>query len=136
MESLRLYPPVYAAIKGVVEDDTIGGYPVPAKSMVILSQFVTHRHPAFWPDPETFDPDRFLPARVEARPRFAWFPFLGGPHQCIGEGFAMMEATLIIAMVVQRFRLDLAPGAVVKPKPLLTLRPGGGVPMVARRMTA
>jgi cytochrome P450 len=132
-EALRIYPPVYGIVKGVVADDEIGGYPIRGGSMVVLSQYVTHRHPEFWPEPETFDPDRFLPERVAARPRFAWFPFLGGPHQCIGEGFAMMEATLVVAMVTQRFRLELAPGAAVKPKPMLSLRPDGGVPMVAER---
>ncbi|HZN67095.1 MAG TPA: cytochrome P450, partial [Tepidisphaeraceae bacterium] len=135
MEAMRIYPPVYGVVKGVVEDDVIGGFPVRAGSMVVMSQYVTHRHPEFWPEPERFDPDRFLPERVAARPRFAWFPFLGGPHQCIGEGFAMMEATLVVAMVAQRFRLELAPGAEVKPKPMLSLRPDGGVPMVAERVS-
>ncbi len=129
-ESLRLYPPVYGTIRDVREEDEIGGYRIPARTMIVLVPYVTHRHPEFWPDPERFDPDRFLPEAVAARPRFAWYPFLGGPHQCIGQEFAMMEATLAVAMVAQAFRLRLAPGAVVEPKPMLTLRPRSGVPMI------
>ncbi len=129
-ESLRIYPPVYGTVRDVKEEDEIGGYRIPARTMIVLAPYVTHRHPEFWPDPERFDPDRFLPEAAAARPRFAWYPFLGGPHQCIGQEFAMMEATLAVAMVLQVFRLRLAPGAVVEPKPLVTLRPRAGVPMI------
>jgi cytochrome P450 len=128
-ESLRLYPPVYAVIRDVKEDDAIGGFRIPARSMVVLSPYVTHRHPGIWPDPEAFDPDRFTPERSSGRPRFSWYPFLGGPHQCIGQEFAMMEATLIVAMLVQSFRLRLVPGARVEPRPMLSLRPRDGLPM-------
>jgi cytochrome P450 len=133
-ESLRLYPPVYALARDVLEDDVIAGRRIERGSTVVLSQYVTHRHPDIWPDPDQFDPDRFTPDRSAGRPRFAWFPFLGGPHQCIGNDFAMMEATLIVAMVTQRFRLSLAPGAQVTMKPLVSLRPTPGVPMTARRV--
>ena len=129
-ESLRLYPPVYALGRDAREDDEIGGFRIPARSTVILSPYVTHRHPDIWPDPEAFDPDRYLPDRAAGRPRFAWYPFLGGPHQCIGQEFAMMEATLTLAMIAQSFRLRLAPGAVVEPRPILSLRPRNGVPMI------
>jgi cytochrome P450 len=131
-ESLRLYPPVYATVRDAVEADEIGGYDIPARSMVVLSPYVTHHHPGIWPDPERFDPDRFLPERSADRPRFAWYPFLGGPHQCIGQEFALMEATLIVAMLVQSFRFALAPEARVEPKPVLSLRPRHGVPMTIR----
>lgn len=129
-ESLRLYPPVYGVVRDVVAEDEIGGFRIPAGSSVVLSQYVTHRHPAVWADPERFDPDRFTPANAAGRPRFAWFPFIGGPHQCIGQEFALMEATLIVSMVVQRFRLTLSPGARVEPKAMLSLRPRDGVPMM------
>lgn len=132
-EALRLYPPVYALARDVAADDEIGGYRIPRGSIVVLSQYITHRHPDVWADPERFDPDRFTPERIAARPRFAWFPFLGGPHQCVGQDFAIMEATLIVAMVVQRYRLALAPGAKVEPKSMLSLRPAGGLPMIASR---
>jgi cytochrome P450 len=96
---------------------------------VILSPYVTHRHPEFWPDPEAFDPDRFTLERSAGRPRFAWYPFLGGPHQCIGQEFAVFEAVVAIATVVRSFRLALPPGAVVEPEPVLTIRPRGGMNM-------
>jgi cytochrome P450 len=129
-ESLRLYPPVYAVVRDAREADEIGGFAIPARSMIILSPYVTHRHPEVWPDPEAFDPDRFSPGRSEGRPRFAWYPFLGGPHQCIGQEFALMEITLAIAMLAQSFRLRLAPGTRVEPRPTLSLRPRDGVPMI------
>jgi cytochrome P450 len=128
-ESLRLYPPVFGVLRDVKDDDAIGGFHIPGRSMVILSPYVTHRHPDVWPDPETFDPDRFTPERSAGRPRFAWYPFLGGPHQCIGQEFAMMEATLTIAMLTQSVRLRLVPGTRVEPKPMLSLRPRDGLPM-------
>ncbi len=131
-ESLRLYPPVYAVARDAAADDEIGGYRIPARSTVILSPYITHRHPDFWPDAEAFDPDRFLPERSVDRPRFAWFPFLGGPHQCLGEEFAMTEMVLMIAMMVQAFRFELDPGARVEPRPMLSLRPRSGVPVILR----
>jgi cytochrome P450 len=134
-ESLRLYPPVFAVVRDALEDDEIGGYHIPARTMVSLSPYATHRHPEFWPDPETFDPDRFTPERSAARPRFAWFPFLGGPHQCIGQEFAMMEATLVVAMLAQSFTLRLAPGVLVEPKPMLSLRPRDGLPMIVKPLS-
>jgi cytochrome P450 len=128
-EALRLYPPVYAVARDAARDDAIGGFDIPARSIVILSPYVTHRHPGFWPDPEVFDPDRFTPERSSGRPRFAWYPFLGGPHQCIGQEFAVSEAVVAIATVVRSFRLALPPGAVVEPEPVLTIRPRGGMTM-------
>lgn len=132
-EAMRLYPPLWGIARESVAADTIGGYHVPAGSLVSLSPWVTHRHPAFWPDPDRFDPDRFAPAASEGRPRYAYFPFSGGPRLCIGEAFALMEAQLVVAMVLQRFRLDLLPGHTVAPEPHLTLRPRGGLPMIVRR---
>jgi cytochrome P450 len=128
-ESMRIYPPVWASSRDVIADDTIAGYHIPAKSLVILSQYVTHRHPEFWENPEGFDPERFTLERIAARPRYAYFPFLGGPHQCIGNDFAMMEAQLIVALVVQAYRLHLLPGYPVEPDPIFTLRPRHGVMM-------
>ena len=128
-ESLRLYPTVYGVARQPLADDEIGGYRIPRRSQVLLSPFVTHRHPDFWSEPEIFDPDRFLPERSAGRPRFAWFPFLGGPHQCIGQEFAMMEIMLVVVMIAQRFRLGLVPGHVVEAKAMLSLRPRDGLPM-------
>jgi cytochrome P450 len=129
-ESLRLYPPVYGLVRDAREADEIAGFHIPARSMVVISPYVTHRHPEFWPDPEKFDPERFTPERAAGRPRLAWFPFLAGPHVCIGQEFALMEATLTVAMLAQTVRLRLVPGTVVELKPMLSLRPRGGLPML------
>ena len=93
----------------------------------MLSPFVTHHLPEFWQNPEGFDPERFCPEKIAERPRFAHFPFGGGPRQCIGNNFAIMEAQLIIALLVQSFRLELTPGRPVTPTPVSTLRPRPGV---------
>jgi cytochrome P450 len=122
-ESIRLYPPVWMMSRGVLHDDSLGGYQIPAGSMVLVSQYVTHRLPQFWPNPEGFDPDRFGPELSADRPRFAYFPFAGGPHSCIGSEFAMMEAVLAVAMTMQRYKLELVPGHPVVPDPIFTLRP-------------
>ena len=90
-ESMRLYPPAWAIGRLAVEDFEIGGYAVPKKSLVLMSQFVMHRDPRYFPDPLRFDPTRWIPAARESRPQFSYFPFGGGPRQCIGDGFAWME---------------------------------------------
>lgn len=126
-ESMRLCPPVWALAREAEQEDEIGGYRIPARSTVIVSPFVTHRHPDFWEQPEVFDPHRFTPERVAHRPKGAYFPFLGGPHQCIGNEFAMLEMCLIVAMVLQRFDVELLPDQEIKPKAALTLRPSAPV---------
>jgi cytochrome P450 len=131
-ESMRLYPPAWATSRNAAGDDELGGYHIRKGSLVVLSPWVTHRHPAFWDDPERFDPERFTPDRVAARPRFAYFPFGGGPHLCIGNSFAMTEAILILATVAQRWHWALIPGHRVEPEPMVTLRPRGGLPMRLR----
>ena len=106
-ESLRLYPPVWVIPRDAIHDDQIGGYRVPAGSTILLSPYLTHRHPDFWENTEAFDPDRFLPARSQGRPKHAYFPFGGGPRLCMGVDMAMMEMLLITAMVVQRYQIHL-----------------------------
>ena len=88
---------------------------------------MVHRRPKLWPDPERFDPERFTPEQVAARPRFAYFPFGGGPRRCIGNQFAMAEAQLILATIAQRYRIELVPGQDIRPEPLITLRPAPGI---------
>jgi cytochrome P450 len=122
-EVLRLYPPTWLTARSPVEDDSLGGYVIPAGALVLLSPYLTHRHPAVWDDPERFDPDRFIVGRAATRPAFAYFPFGGGPRRCIGSAFATMEMQMIVAAVAQRYRLALPPGARVLPAPGLTLRP-------------
>ena len=128
-ESMRLYPPAWIIDRHAIGEDEVLGYRVRKDTLVLISPYVTHRHPAFWPNPEGFDPERFTAEREEARPRYAYFPFGGGPRQCIGNGFAMMEAQLIVACVLQRFRPWLVPGHPVRPEPLITLRPRFGLRM-------
>jgi cytochrome P450 len=132
-ESMRLYPPVWALAREAAQEDEIGGYRIPARSTVIVSPFVTHRHPDFWEQPEVFDPDRFTPERVAQRPKGAYFPFLGGPHQCIGNEFAMLEMCLVVAMVMQRFDVEFLPGQAIRPKAALTLRPSAPVQVSLER---
>jgi len=126
-ESMRLFPPVWMLSRTALQDDVVGGFHIPAGSLILVSQYVTHRHPDFWPDPENFDPDRFLPERVAKRPRYAYFPFSGGPRICIGNHFAMMEAILAVAMTIQRFRIQILPDHPVVADPIFTLRPKYGV---------
>ena len=128
-ESLRLYPPVFAFARDALEDDAISGYRVPKGAMVIVSPYVTHRHPEFWPDPERFDPNRFEESQVKARPKFAYFPFAGGHHVCIGNNFALLEQVLVLASVCQRYRLRHAPGHKVEIRPMITLRSRYGMLM-------
>lgn len=122
-ETLRLYPPVAVISRETYAADEIGGYEIPAKSGVMLSPYVTHRHPALWRDPERFDPARFTPEQVAARPRFAYFPFSGGPRLCIGNEFALMEAQILLAMIMQRYRVEVAPEHTVQHEIRVTLRP-------------
>jgi cytochrome P450 len=131
-ESMRLYPPAWAVGRLALEDHEAGGYLIPRGSLVLVSQYVMHRDPRFWPEPERFDPGRFTPEARSARPQFSYFPFGGGPRRCVGEGFAWMEAVLILATLARRWRLRLAPGADVRTEPRITLRPGkGGMRMKA-----
>jgi cytochrome P450 len=96
--------------------------------MIVLSPYITHRHPAFWHDPEAFDPEHFTPERSAGRPHYAYFPFGGGPRMCIGSNFAQIEMQLVLATVAQRYRLQLLPGHLVEPEALLSLRPRYGLP--------
>jgi len=131
-EALRLYPPAWAIGRNSLAADKLGDYHLPANSIVVLSPYVTHRLPEFWPNPEGFDPERFRPEQAENRPRFAYFPFAGGPRLCIGNNFALMEMQLILAMIAQRYHLDLVPGHPIELEPMVTLRPRHGVLVTLR----
>jgi len=127
-ESMRLYPPAWIIGRLALEDVEIGGYTIPRGAIVIVSQYVMHRDPRYWPDPERFDPLRF--ADDSARPKFAYFPFGGGSRICIGEGFAWMEGVLVLTTLARRWSLALAQPLPVLPKPVITLRPRGGIRML------
>jgi cytochrome P450 len=128
-ESLRVYPPAWGFSRLALGDDEVGGYHVPAGSLVFLIPFVVHRRPRLWPSPEHFDPERFTPERIAERPRFAYIPFGGGPRQCIGNQFALLELQLILATVARRFQVRVVEGSRVQPEPLITLRPKPGIPV-------
>ncbi len=131
-ETLRLYPAAWAIARMSINEDEVGGYYVPAKTAVIVSPYVTHRHPQFWQNPEGFDPERFSAEQSTDRPRYAYFPFGGGPRQCIGNEFSLMESTIILAMVTQRYEVNLAPGVQVLLDSAFALRPRGGVQVTLR----
>lgn len=126
-EAMRLYPSASATSRTNHRADVIGGYAIPPGSAVVLSPWATHRHPHFWEEPDRFDPERFTPKAEAARPRYAYFPFGGGPRACIGQHFSMIESVIVTAAVARAFRVTTSPG----PVPLFTgiaLRPGGEMP--------
>ena len=131
-ETLRLYPSAWLLSRRAIRDDQIGPYRVPAGTALFLSPFVTHRRPDLWENPEGFDPERFAAGREDGRRRYAYFPFGGGPRLCIGQGFALMEATLVVASVARRYRLDLVPGREPKVRERGSLVPHPGMPMALR----
>ncbi|MFO0658430.1 MAG: cytochrome P450 [Polyangiaceae bacterium] len=132
-ESMRLYPPAWTIGRGVEQDDEIGGYKIPAGSMVIVSPYLVHHNPRIWSNPEGFDPTRFSPENAASIPKFAYFPFGAGPRQCIGNGFAMTEAQLVLATMLQRVRLEESPGHSVVAQPQITLRPRDGLWVTAKK---
>jgi cytochrome P450 len=135
-EVLRLYPPTWVTARTPLRDDVIRGYQIPVGSIVLLSPFVTHRHPGFWEEPHRFDPERFTAARSVGRHPFAYFPFGGGPRSCIGGWFASGVMELVVATVAQQYQLTLVANARVAAYPGLTLGPRPGVPMRLQEGTA
>ncbi len=128
-EAMRIYPPGWVIPRQALADDVIGGYPIPKGALILLCHGLTHRRPDCWEKPAEFDPEHFASDRVAQRSRFAYLPFGGGPRQCIGNNFAMMEAQLILSMAVRRFRLELAAPVrrkavhvVIRPDPTLSAR--------------
>jgi len=128
-EAIRLYPPAPGFAREPIENVTIGGYDVLKGSVVTVNTYALQRDGRFFPDPERFDPERFAPGWEERIPRYAYLPFGGGPRVCIGNGFAMMEARLILATVAQRYKLSLEPLEEIAPIQLVTLRPSRPVRM-------
>jgi cytochrome P450 len=134
-ESMRLYPPAWILGRRALAPFDVNGYTIPARSIILASQYTIHRDARWFPSPDTFDPERFAPERQAERPKFAYFPFGGGPRVCIGEQFAWMEGILALATIAQRWRLRLVPGHPVALQPIITLRPKFGMRMTveARR---
>jgi cytochrome P450 len=132
-ETLRLYPTAWGQPRESIEEDEIGGYRIPAKSIVMVCQWVTQRRPDLWDRPDEFVPERFVGAGPGTFPPFAYYPFGSGARQCIGSHFALMEAQVILATLAQRFDVELVPGQTVVPDATFTLRPRQGVRMRIRR---
>jgi len=129
-EAMRLYPPAWTLGRRALNDYRIGQYVVPADSIVLMSPWVMHHDARFYPEPYKFDPERWTVEARESRPKFAYFPFGGGPRVCIGEQFASMEGVLLIATIAQQWKMRLAPDQRVEPKPMITLRPKYGMRLV------
>ena len=128
-ESMRLYPPAWILGRRALNDYQVGQYIIPAGAIILMSPWVMHHDPRFFPEPFKFDPERWTLEARESRPKFSYFPFGGGPRVCIGEQFAWMEGALVIATLGQRWKLRLAPGQRVEPKAMITLRPRYGMRM-------
>ncbi|HEX9107548.1 MAG TPA: cytochrome P450 [Longimicrobiales bacterium] len=133
-ESMRLYPPAWVVARQALHPLELGGFAIPARQPILASQWVVHRDARWYEEPERFDPDRWLPERAAALPRFAYFPFGGGARKCIGEGFAWMEAVLVLATLAARWEFRLVPGQTITPLPLVTLRARPGILMEVRRV--
>jgi cytochrome P450 len=127
-ETMRLFPPAWLLLRRLAEDRDVCGYHLPVGSVLMLAPWVVHRDPLWWPEASRFLPERWLAPNGD-RPRFAYFPFGGGPRQCIGNTFAEMEAVLVIATLLRRWRVAPASDEPVRPLPLVTLRPRGGIDM-------
>jgi cytochrome P450 len=132
-EALRLYPPVWAIARRAKADCEIGGYPIAAGSIFLLSPYVMHRDPRYFPEPAQFDPERWTPEAKAARPKFSYFPFSSGSRSCLGEPFAWVEGVLCLATVAQTHRFSLVPGHRIALQPQLTLRAKHGIRMQVTR---
>ncbi len=128
-ESMRLYPPAYVVGREAVEECEIGGYLVPPRTQVFMPTWVVHRDPRFFEEPDQFKPERWTPEFINNLPKYAYFPFGGGPRVCIGNTFAMMEIVLLMATIAQKFRLSLVTKHPVELQPAMSLRPRNGIRM-------
>ncbi len=131
-EALRLYPPAATLSREAIEPDMVCGRRVKAGATVVISPYVLHRHKTLWVEPDHFNPARFLPGNRESIDRFAYLPFGAGPRVCIGQGFALQEAVILLATILHKVRLELAPNHMPMPIQRVTLRPKGGMPMILR----
>jgi cytochrome P450 len=129
---MRRYPPVWMIGRTLTADLDVGGWRAPAGSLVAVSPLLLHHDPRWFPEPETFDPDRWLDARRDAVPRHAYLPFGTGPRSCVGEQFAWAEAVTALAVIAARWTATTTPGHVVRPQYRITMRPGNGIPMRLR----
>jgi cytochrome P450 len=132
-ESMRLYPPAYALGREALTECEIGGFKVPAGAQVFMFQWVTQRDARFFAEPEKFYPERWTQDFSNSLPKYAYFPFGGGPRACIGNYFAMMEIVLLLATIGQQFRFSLLPEHPVRLMPAMSLRPADGIKVVLNK---
>jgi cytochrome P450 len=132
-EAMRLYPPVVELIREASQDCEIGGYSIPKGTMLVASQWVMHRDPRYFTDPEVFNPERWADDLEKRLPRGVYFPFSDGPRVCIGKSFALMEAVLILATIAQSYRLELVSDRAIELQPSITLRPKHGIQVVLKK---
>ena len=134
-EAMRLYPPVWVTARTCIQSYEIGGFRIAAGATLLAPQYAVHRDPRFYGEPDVFDPERFTAAAKATRPRYAYFPFAGGSRQCIAEGLAWMEGSLVLAVIARDWRLIPAPGSATIPglKPAISLRPSSGIPLRLER---
>jgi cytochrome P450 len=135
-EAMRLYPPIYAMARKAIQEHALGGFTFPPGTLFLVSQYVMQRDPRYFPDPERFDPERMSHEARAKLPRFAYFPFGGGPRQCIGEAFAWLEGVLILAALGRHWRFRWTSDRPADTVKIATLQPKGGLPMVLERRRA
>jgi cytochrome P450 len=135
-EALRLYPPAYAMGREVAQPIELAGYEIPRGAQLYMAQYIVHRDPRYFADPNDFKPERWFDPKLEELPRFAYFPFGGGPRVCIGTHFAMLEAALVLTTLLQTVELQTVPGFQFDVEPSITLRPKNGLRMLVRRLRA
>lgn len=133
-ETLRLFSPIHSISRVALEPDSLGGYAIPQGATIYVSLYAMHRLERLWPDPHRFDPDRFLPERCAARPRFAFIPFAAGHRNCIGATLAMTELKLVVAQIARRFELAIVPGQRIERAAGTTMHPRYGIEMTLHRI--
>jgi cytochrome P450 len=135
-EALRLYPPFWMVDREAIADDRVGDVVIPAGSMVIVHVYGAHHAPTHWPDPETFDTDRFLKGSEKLRTPFTYLPFGGGPRVCIGNHYAMLQILMILSDLLRRYDFQIVPGQTIEARPMVILRPKHGIRMTFTNIPA
>jgi cytochrome P450 len=128
-EALRLYPPFWMVDREAIADDRVGDVVIPSGSMVIVHVYGAHHAPKHWPDPETFDTNRFVPGSDKLRVPFTYLPFGGGPRVCIGNHYAMLQILMILSELLRRYDFQIVPGQRIEARPMVILRPKEGIRM-------